>query len=353
MTPSQWMDELAAGGFDVAEAQAALLRAGEVVSGSGCWAWDLQSDRILWSENTYRIHGIDPDAAEGTVIDLFDNVHPEDRQHFEQLVDRARQSDAPSEFAYRIVRHDGSVRFLQVVIATDLTGPAGRLLVGWLRDLTETRNAERQIAAHLAVTTALGAWRELPSGARRLLAELCAALGFTRGTLWLPAGPVLEPAAVWHADPDQDAGAVPPELAVAPGDGMVGAAWSSRQPVNAPSTVTIPVLSGDDVLAVIELDGQDELDLPDRLIATLRGIGHEVGAFLSHRRGELSPAVLSDREVELLQLAADGLSGPEIARRLSLSPATVKTHFENIYARYGVPDRVAAVARALRQGVIR
>jgi DNA-binding CsgD family transcriptional regulator len=88
-------------------------------------------------------------------------------------------------------------------------------------------------------------------------------------------------------------------------------------------------------------------------MATLRGIGHEVGAFLSHRRGELSPAVLSDREVELLQLAADGLSGPEIARRLSLSPATVKTHFENIYARYGVPDRVAAVARALRQGVIR
>jgi two-component system nitrate/nitrite response regulator NarL len=51
-------------------------------------------------------------------------------------------------------------------------------------------------------------------------------------------------------------------------------------------------------------------------------------------------------------MAADGLSGPAIARRLAISPGTVKTHFEHIYAKYGVPDRVAAVAKALRQGLI-
>ena len=62
---------------------------------------------------------------------------------------------------------------------------------------------------------------------------------------------------------------------------------------------------------------------------------------------------LSPREVQMLQLSSEGLSGPAIATRLGISPATVKTHFENIYAKYDVPDRVAAVAKAIRAGLIR
>ena len=58
------------------------------------------------------------------------------------------------------------------------------------------------------------------------------------------------------------------------------------------------------------------------------------------------------RELDLLQLAAEGRSGPQIANDLVLSPATVKTHFENIYAKLGVRDRAAAVAKAMRIGLI-
>jgi DNA-binding CsgD family transcriptional regulator len=63
-------------------------------------------------------------------------------------------------------------------------------------------------------------------------------------------------------------------------------------------------------------------------------------------------AELTAREVEMLELAADGLSGPAIAGRLVLSPATVRTHFRNIYGKLGVGDRAAAVARAMRVGLI-
>jgi DNA-binding CsgD family transcriptional regulator len=63
-------------------------------------------------------------------------------------------------------------------------------------------------------------------------------------------------------------------------------------------------------------------------------------------------ALLTQRELDLLQLAAQGLSGPQVADELVLSSATVKTHFENIYAKLGVRDRVAAVATALRFGLI-
>ena len=61
---------------------------------------------------------------------------------------------------------------------------------------------------------------------------------------------------------------------------------------------------------------------------------------------------LSPREEEILQLAAEGLSGPGIAERLTVSEATVKTHFAHIYDKLGVHDRTAAVARGLRLGLI-
>jgi DNA-binding CsgD family transcriptional regulator len=62
---------------------------------------------------------------------------------------------------------------------------------------------------------------------------------------------------------------------------------------------------------------------------------------------------LTARELEILQLAADGLSGRRTAERLVVSPATVKTHFANNYEKLGASDRVAAVAHALRNGLIR
>jgi PAS domain S-box-containing protein len=64
------------------------------------------------------------------------------------------------------------------------------------------------------------------------------------------------------------------------------------------------------------------------------------------------PIPLTAREIEVLTLAARGCSGPEIARKLVVSPATVKTHFANIYDKLGVRNRAAAVARGMQLGVI-
>jgi DNA-binding CsgD family transcriptional regulator len=61
---------------------------------------------------------------------------------------------------------------------------------------------------------------------------------------------------------------------------------------------------------------------------------------------------LTPREVQVLMLASEGHSAAMIANELMLSPATVRTHFENIYAKLGVRERAAAVALALRMGLI-
>jgi two-component system nitrate/nitrite response regulator NarL len=54
----------------------------------------------------------------------------------------------------------------------------------------------------------------------------------------------------------------------------------------------------------------------------------------------------------VLRLTADGLSAPEIGERLYLSPATVKTHLQHLYGKLGVSDRAAAVAEAMRRGLL-
>jgi PAS domain S-box-containing protein len=63
-------------------------------------------------------------------------------------------------------------------------------------------------------------------------------------------------------------------------------------------------------------------------------------------------APLTPRELEVLELAAEGHIGARIAGELWVSPATVKTHFEHIYSKLGVTGRAAAVAKAMRLGLI-
>jgi DNA-binding NarL/FixJ family response regulator len=68
-----------------------------------------------------------------------------------------------------------------------------------------------------------------------------------------------------------------------------------------------------------------------------------------------SPAsdALSAREIEVLLLAARGLSNDEIGRELFVSATTAKAHLVHIYAKLGVNDRTAAVTTALERGIIR
>jgi two-component system nitrate/nitrite response regulator NarL len=61
---------------------------------------------------------------------------------------------------------------------------------------------------------------------------------------------------------------------------------------------------------------------------------------------------LTSREGEVLRLIADGLSAPQIAKELHLSTTTVKTHLHTLYEKLGVSDRAAAVAEAMRRGLL-
>ena len=69
-------------------------------------------------------------------------------------------------------------------------------------------------------------------------------------------------------------------------------------------------------------------------------------------RGDADSHV-SEREIEILMLVAQGRSNREIARELHISDSTVKAHMLHIFDKLGVDDRTAAVTTALRRGIIR
>jgi NarL family two-component system response regulator YdfI len=61
---------------------------------------------------------------------------------------------------------------------------------------------------------------------------------------------------------------------------------------------------------------------------------------------------LSDRELEVLNLVAEGLSNKLIAHRLSISEHTIKTHVASIFAKLGASNRTEAVSQAIRRGLV-
>ena len=68
---------------------------------------------------------------------------------------------------------------------------------------------------------------------------------------------------------------------------------------------------------------------------------------------KVETALLSEREMEVLQLLADGLSTPEIANHLFISQKTVKNHLASIYEKIDARDRTHAVIRAVKMGIIK
>jgi two-component system nitrate/nitrite response regulator NarL len=80
-------------------------------------------------------------------------------------------------------------------------------------------------------------------------------------------------------------------------------------------------------------------------------VQRQLAGAIRHRDAHERPT-LTPRERAVLELAAEGLSTREIAGRLSVASATVKTHLQSIYHKLDVPDRASAVAAAMRRGML-
>lgn len=372
-----WIRDLTADQTVVAKTlqRAALLERAEELAGFGSWEWEPETERLRWSDNLFRIYGLAPGDIVPSPEHVIAHCHPDDRERVRQVVAELARTGRSPELRYRHVRPDGTARHLKAtVVAVAEASGLSRRMIGMVDDVTEQRQAERELAAHFAVSDALADWEPGVPGALRLVGNLAETLEFEVGMMSVPRKDTLVPWVVWQARmlraPERESALR--ELRRRRGEGLSGSAWASGRPtrvadlgdsvaasVRAVDTRTrthaslaLPAVYGQEVLAVITFAARREAVLTNRFMRSLTGLGYEIGHFLARRRGELSAPVLSPRELQVLQLSATGYTRRQIAEQIAVSEATVKTHFEHIYKKLGVPDRASAVGEALRQGFV-
>ena len=348
----------------------------------GTWDLDLATGGMVWSDGLFRILDIEPDEAERQPGAVLAFIHPQDREALGALIGAMRDDpdSHPGDVVthdYRVVRSDGTVAEVRARgrLVRDEQGAPVRW-VGSIQDVTSQRRSERALLARAEVTRALHDWESFDEGVVDLLRRIGHTLGSPIASLWLwdEAAGALRCRAAWQS-PDVDVTGflvLERDRAVRPGEEVVGRAWRERRAVSVGdltlepaspvrdaavehgirAVLALPVVGGEDALGVVTLCATEPRSPDPTTIEPLSAVGREVGDFLSRHRASLGPAPLTPRELEVLRLAADGLSGPAIAREFVVSPSTVKTHFENTYEKLGVSDRASAVALGLRTGLL-
>jgi PAS domain S-box-containing protein len=121
------------------------LRLALEAANMGAWEYEVRSEAVKWSSNLEAIHGLAPGSFGGTFDDFRKEIHPEDRQNVLESLARSIEDGAQHEIEYRIIRPDGTIRWLEGKgqVIRDGTGKAVRM-TGLCVDITERKCAEEE-----------------------------------------------------------------------------------------------------------------------------------------------------------------------------------------------------------------
>ncbi|RYU58429.1 PAS domain S-box protein, partial [Methylolobus aquaticus] len=167
-----------------------LMAEGERIARFGSWEFFVASETINWSDEEYRIYGMDP-AGPCPVyqIMLRDRIHPDDAERLDREFRRALSLSAPVELEHRIVRPDGTVREVRD-LARPYSDETGQLVkyVGVTLDITEQKQQDQRLRdRELRLRALLEGARDgilmAEAGSRRFVdanPAICAMLGYER-----------------------------------------------------------------------------------------------------------------------------------------------------------------------------
>jgi len=109
----------------------------------GSWEWSIADNRVGWSDELFRIYGLSP-LSDVTYGSYLEQVHPDDRELVREAVARSLVDAAPFSFEHRVVRPDGTIRWVhgRGRVILDAAGTPQRL-VGTSQDITDAKSLEQ------------------------------------------------------------------------------------------------------------------------------------------------------------------------------------------------------------------
>jgi len=127
---------------ELARAHAGLEEAQELAR-IGSWEWDIPENRVTWSDELYRLWGLEPESGEITYERYLDSIHPKDRELARSTIEHAHAAGTPFAFDHRVLLPDGRKRWIHGsgrVIADESGAPVR--MVGTAQDITERRQID-------------------------------------------------------------------------------------------------------------------------------------------------------------------------------------------------------------------
>jgi len=124
----------------------AKLEEAERITHVGYWEWDLATDCLIWSDETYRIFGLRPQERPMNVDALREMIHPQDRDRVFRDKEQTISSGVCYDVEHRIVRPGGEVRVLNSTCAVK-NDESGRptLFYGTVQDITDRKRAQEAL----------------------------------------------------------------------------------------------------------------------------------------------------------------------------------------------------------------
>jgi PAS domain S-box-containing protein len=124
----------------------ARLEEAQRIANVGHYSWNLIENRVIWSDEVYRIYGLDPQQGPIDLAKVSEMIHPEDREFVFRAAEEALQSELPADTEHRLVRPDGEVRTIHSVgtVKRDTSGRPYEMF-GTAQDITDRKRSEEAL----------------------------------------------------------------------------------------------------------------------------------------------------------------------------------------------------------------
>jgi PAS domain S-box-containing protein len=122
------------------------LEEAQRVAHIGYWVWDLETNQVIWSEETYRIFGLAPQVGSFDVARVGEMIHPDDREAVFRTAEEAIRSGTRADCEHRLFRPDGEMRIVHSLgdLKKDASGRPYQMF-GTTQDITERKRAEQAL----------------------------------------------------------------------------------------------------------------------------------------------------------------------------------------------------------------
>jgi PAS domain S-box-containing protein len=148
------------------------LEEAQRVAHLGYWVWDLETNQVIWSEETYRIFGLAPKGDSFDVALVGEMMHPDDREAVFMTAKKAIDTETRADCEHRLLRPDGEMRVVHSLGEVRKTSQGRIQMFGTTQDITERKLAEqalRQSQFYLSEGERLahiGSWASTDLGSR-------------------------------------------------------------------------------------------------------------------------------------------------------------------------------------------